>query len=496
MALQDRFVGKNLGVKFEYGGTVISLDGDQTSFDVTHGVQSAEITAGTDGGVWEIKTLEEITYSLSSFYLDDLSSNDWGALDMGLQGTLTYAPDGFSQGTVFSSRVFVNAKPESISFNDGVVRNVEFGGQGQLAGPFLFLDNFTVADAAPLANPKLADVLGGWDVSDSGNDLNIIDEYLEIGNRVDNSNPRVNARDASGSVEWDRKAGVALFFRGHTPTAADGHTRFGWHNLSTGAVTHQAYRVQHIGLLQPTIVNVSYRIEPDSNRLDDEIDYDYAIILRDTGCLFFVKGGTQFPVWTLGYIDDTLTSTPLYAAIAPATTVQTRGMDFSTARIAQLAEGFDSDFGIATERLAGARTAGDTFTHTANCLIEFVVTTVPTSGRIRLSFRSEDVINTWRVTIDALGNIDLDEMIAGVPTERGTSAAAITDGDRILISAIGSIISVFDPSGRLIHYESASIYINETAGELTDEGTGGAVDDIVVWPATSHDFDKYFTEAQ
>jgi hypothetical protein len=326
MALQDRFVGKNLGVKFEYGGTVISIDGDQTSFDVTHGVQSAEITAGTDGGVWEIKTLEEITYSLSSFYLDDLSSNDWGALDMGLQGTLTYAPDGFTQGTVFSSRVFVNAKPESISFNDGVVRNVEFGGQGQLAGPFLFLDNFTVADAAPLSDPKLADVLGSWDVTDTGNNVAVAGGLIDITDVVTNyEDPRLWSATA-----FTVASGLALF----VDTVRDGTTGnsgFGFADANTGNPVGLYLRYRsgspNIAIAEDLAIPAGTL---NISTYSAGVRTKWAMILRAAGAYIVDVSAGHL----LGIVEAYNTS-PVYISIG-ALGLTSADHDFDTVRVAQL----------------------------------------------------------------------------------------------------------------------------------------------------------------
>ena len=148
----------------------------------------------------------------------------------------------------------------------------------------------------------------------------------------------------------------------------------------------------------------------------------------------------------------------------------------------QLGAPWDTAYGIATQRLAGARSAGDTFTHEADCSIEFTVATLPTAGQVELFFRIQDATNYWQVTVDSTGALDLDEVVAGAATQRGTSAGAITAGERIVINAHSQTIDVFDPGARHIHYTTAANFLTETDGELNDEGTGGAVTDIVSWP--------------
>src|SRR5690606_5532771 len=86
---------------------------------------------------------------------------------------------------------------------------------------------------------------------------------------------------------------------------------------------------------------------------------------------------------------------------------------------------WNTDYGIATQRLAGARSAGDTFTHEADCLLEFTVTTLPSADQIEMRFRAQDASNYWQVTVDSSGNLDLDEVVGGVVTQRGTAAGVI-----------------------------------------------------------------------
>ncbi len=357
-----------------------------------------------------------------------------------------------------------------------------------------FYDSFSIADAAPLADPLPADMLGSWDVTaDSGGNLDVTGGAIQINGSVSSSDPRLTAQDATGAVARAREAGLASFWRGLTPAAANKHTRFGFDAATSGAVDNETFRIQHAGAFEATIANVPYRLEPAA--LTDDVNYDYAIILRATGAFYFIKGGTQFPAWTLVWVDDTVTSDPVYMSFAAAAGAGSRLMDFLLAGRTVLGGAFASAYGLATDRLAGSRSAGDTFSHTADFFAEFVVTTLPSSGQIEFWFRIEDANNYWSVTIDSSGDLDLDEVVASTPTQRGTAAAVVANGERVCISVVNETIQVFDAASRRIQYTSASNFKAKTAGELDTEGTGGAVDDIIMWPATSNNFDKYFVEA-
>lgn len=154
--------------------------------------------------------------------------------------------------------------------------------------------------------------------------------------------------------------------------------------------------------------------------------------------------------------------------------------------IQQLGSPWNADAGPATQILSGARSPGDTFTHEGNCYIVFTVAALPSSNQIELRFRMQDTSNYWQVTIDSSGNLDLDEVVAGTPTQRGTSAGVIANGDYITIIADSTTILVnegpiYSGTNR-ISYASATNFATETDGELETEGTGGSVTDIEAYP--------------
>lgn len=57
---------------------------------------------------------------------------------------------------------------------------------------YLFLDNFSVADAAPVADPLPADVIGSWDVTDTGNNVAVVGGVIDLTDKVTNfQDPRL-----------------------------------------------------------------------------------------------------------------------------------------------------------------------------------------------------------------------------------------------------------------------------------------------------------------
>lgn len=211
--------------------------------------------------------------------------------------------------------------------------------------------------------------------------------------------------------------------------------------------------------------------------------YKLAIILLAVGAHYVIKGGA-YTEWT--YLGRW--GTDVNATVYPCFADRNSAITSSFIRVADLPAPWNTDYGVSTQRLAGARSAGDTFTHEANCILDFRVTTLPAADQIEFRFRVQDATNYWQVTVDSTGAIDLDEVVAGVVTQRGTAAGVIANGDYIEITAAGQTIKVYEGTtvtdNLRITYALAANFATKTDGELETVGTGGAVTDIVSWPRT------------
>jgi len=350
------------------------------------------------------------------------------------------------------------------------------------------LDRFIIPDAAPLADPLPASHVGSWQiVADTGSNLDVADSTLEFNGAAGASDPRIFSTDS-----FARVAGRAFFWRARIVTGGDSDIFTGIDAVVTARPNDNGWNMRDNGdfrlLVDGTVLGGAYSITVDT-------DYDFALICRDTGAFYFMRGGTEYPIWTLIWVDDIVTSDPVFLGFSPNDAGVAQSMTVAMASTTLLTGVFSDEFGIIGDRLAGARSAGDTFSHPADCFIEFVETTVPSALQTELSFRIQDATNRWKVTVDSAGDLDLDEVVAGVPTQRGTAAAVIVDGERIGISAVDELIQVSDTAARQISYAVAANFKLEMSGELDTEGTTGAVDDIVTWPATAHHWQKYFEGA-
>lgn len=216
-----------------------------------------------------------------------------------------------------------------------------------------------------------------------------------------------------------------------------------------------------------------------ANDLDGDlataVDYPFAVVMRGTGGFLLLQIGGA---WTVLWVDAKQTFSPAYPLLSNYGHVGT----IDNFRVVDLPSPFNGDYGIVTQRLAGARSAGDTFSHTADCLVEWTAITLTSAGVIDLRLRQQDATNYWQVTVDSAGTLVLNEVVAGTPTSRGSAAAVVAADHRIVAIADGAVIKVYSNNTLRITYSSASSFATATSGVLSGLGTGGAVSEICSWP--------------
>lgn len=151
---------------------------------------------------------------------------------------------------------------------------------------------------------------------------------------------------------------------------------------------------------------------------------------------------------------------------------------------AQLTGDWATDYGIATDRLAGSVSAGTTFIHEADCNLSWVVTNPPSSGSYIVRFRYQDTDNHWRIIVTTSGTLRLTEFVAGVATTRATGATVMTGGEFVQIVIEDENIIGYVNGSQEWAYASASNFKTETDGDVWTLGTDGALDDFTALPYT------------
>jgi hypothetical protein len=208
------------------------------------------------------------------------------------------------------------------------------------------------------------------------------------------------------------------------------------------------------------------------------VDQELAVILRSAGAFLLCRptGGT----WTLAWVDNAGSDATVYPAFSCYDGVST----LDSLRVTDLPAPWNTNYGIATDRKAGAVADGTTFAHAANCILEFTITTFPSSSNGLIHFRKQDANNYWRINFTSGGVISLDEIVAGVGFGRAGATPGTTAGQRILVIANGSTISGYSDGALLWTYSSASNFQTMTAGSMISAGPGAVVSDLIAWPRT------------
>jgi hypothetical protein len=142
---------------------------------------------------------------------------------------------------------------------------------------------------------------------------------------------------------------------------------------------------------------------------------------------------------------------------------------------------FNTAYGFSTQRLAGNVASGATFTHTADALIGYTVTTLPSSGSINLSFRRANATNFWWEQFTQVGTINLFERVSGADTSRGAAASVVSNGHRGVVVLDDTSIQIYSNGISRITHAGAN-FKTAVAGSITSLGTGGALSDLVSWP--------------
>ena len=205
--------------------------------------------------------------------------------------------------------------------------------------------------------------------------------------------------------------------------------------------------------------------------------YEVVFMQRSSGHIAFIKGGTEFTNWTTMAVMNVGNTALEYVRIMS----YSKAYSVDYFRLAQLPAPFNVDDVAPVDEIAGAVAAGTAFTHEADCTIEFELTTLPSGGVIVNFFRMQDASNGWYIYIGSTGSITLAEYIGGGETVRGSAAAAIANGERIVVICDDETIKVYADNALVITYTSAANFKTETSGKLTSLGTGGVVSDLFTY---------------
>lgn len=346
---------------------------------------------------------------------------------------------------------------------------------------FLLRDDFATDAGAPLTSPRACDPgPGTLTLSQLDGSLSISSSRLNVPSQPGGAGG-FGELGYLGTVVSGRPSGVA-FMNEWTWTTLSNPVPCGWafnNSLNFGGFANLAGGIYFPSPGTTWIVDNAGGFALGGAGPSAGVSYKLAVVGRSAGWYFLIKGGV-FADWTLLWVGDRDTRTGLRPAYSEFGSVASS--DF--ARVADLVvNGYAewSDYGIATQRIAGAVPGGQAFTHEANCHIEWTQTTLP-AGNNNIEFRRQDSNNLWDAEIYSTGDFRLYEKVAGGYMLRASAAGVVSAGDRIVIIANGTTIRGFSNNTLRWTYSSASNFQTATSGLYSL--VSGTLSDLIAWPFT------------
>lgn len=341
--------------------------------------------------------------------------------------------------------------------------------------------DFGTTEAAPLATPHATEEGGPFTVVQTIGQMSILSAGVLT----------IPASSGNGNQGWytpaiTKSAGYALIIRNLNWSSFN--FRFSW--KETQNVAHNNAGGNRFGL---SIQSGNTQIGESATAnftvqaaLSSGTAYDFALILRTTGAAYYVKGGA-FTGWHHLWQTPTDPAATLYAGVGNNAMVGTMTRFGVADLVGSGYSVFNGDNGLA-QVYSAAPVQGESGNIDANGVHAFKITSLPTNTGDSVSyvFRRQDASNYWRITLTkdagATCTISLDEIVAGVSTQRGSSASTVAANDWITIIPFGSTIWITEGAAggvftTRITYASATNFATETAYLWQTIPTGAAVSD-------------------
>lgn len=334
--------------------------------------------------------------------------------------------------------------------------------------PYIFLDRFNRTSPAPLSSPRPAEPGPGVLTFATPALWSITGGVLQA-----------SGDDAAAfPVSLARSPGLALLTR--TMNNGTMYGKLNWSDTSNGFGLIHAVGV--LGANDTFIWVNAAIITLTTAAFANGVWHDLMVVLRSSGAFYFTinNGGSLTLVW----VDNAISTTPLYAAVWSSNLAANPSYDdLRVINLGGYDSRFASDYGLATSRTA-APIAGTPGTHEVNAVIELTITFDGTAGQ--LAYRRQDANNYFSVWLDPItGHLQLYEVLAGVATYRAGVANAFIAPEtaRLVITVEGNVHKMYKSNSLLWTYTDA-LNLFPAATGLNLGNVSGGVTDLVAWPRT------------
>jgi hypothetical protein len=161
-------------------------------------------------------------------------------------------------------------------------------------------------------------------------------------------------------------------------------------------------------------------------------DYQLALVMQTLGCIWLIRGGTEYPDWTLLWVSNADATASLFPAVSGKAGV----LSAPQFDVLDLGGPWGVDYGPTAGHIA-ATANGDTLSGLPPaCLIEHTITAA-TGVTQELSVHRVDDNNRMAVRLSQSGaTCKLIEIVAGVETERSSAAQTQTNGTQYRVMVL------------------------------------------------------------
>ena len=139
--------------------------------------------------------------------------------------------------------------------------------------------------------------------------------------------------------------------------------------------------------------------------------------------------------------------------------------------------------GLATTVMPGPVGNLETYTHEADFILRCLIVRLPNSY-LGFKFRMDGEGNFWSAEIEGNGRVILWYYDGSWNNRAAGAVGNFSNGDYITIRAEGSNIKIFNMTGAVINYSSATELATETDGEIRTLGSAppAQISNLVTWP--------------
>jgi hypothetical protein len=220
-------------------------------------------------------------------------------------------------------------------------------------------------------------------------------------------------------------------------------------------------------------------------------DVEIAVVCRSNGAFWLIKGG-PYPDWRLAWVGANSTQGIGGFAIRMGGGTTNVLQEFDEFRDVLLPAPWNTDYGIAVQRIAGTPPQGVLFSHAADAIIEWIQTALPSAAgnppTTIVQFRRQDAGNCWQAEISPAGDLALVQVLAGVRAVKASAAAKVQPGDRLIAICDGNNLSLVTQrntsppvNGASLSATSGGEFATQTTGMIAALG-GGAISNLASWP--------------